>query len=77
MPIQIKVFASLAEQLNTQQAELQAGQASTVQEVWQHIAPDTPIPENVLMAVNMEYVSPDSPVSDGDEVAFFPPVTGG
>ncbi|TAN53210.1 MAG: MoaD/ThiS family protein, partial [Methylococcaceae bacterium] len=28
-------------------------------------------------AVNHEYAKPDTPVRDGDEVAFFPPVTGG
>jgi molybdopterin synthase sulfur carrier subunit len=29
------------------------------------------------VAVNQEHVSFDSPVSSDDEVAFFPPVTGG
>jgi molybdopterin synthase sulfur carrier subunit len=29
------------------------------------------------VAVNQEIVKPDCPVSDGDEVAWFPPVTGG
>lgn len=28
-------------------------------------------------AVNLEHVSFDAPVKPGDEVAFFPPVTGG
>ena len=31
----------------------------------------------VRTAVNQEYVAVDHPVTDGDEVAFFPPVTGG
>ena len=31
----------------------------------------------VRAAVNQEYVPLDHPVEDGDEVAFFPPVTGG
>ena len=29
------------------------------------------------MARNLEYVQSDSVVEDGDEIAFFPPVTGG
>lgn len=31
----------------------------------------------VRCAVNQDYAEPDSPVAAGDEVAFFPPVTGG
>ncbi len=31
----------------------------------------------VRCAVNQEYVNFDHPVAAGDEVAFFPPVTGG
>lgn len=31
----------------------------------------------VRTAVNQEYVGPDHPVRPGDEVALFPPVTGG
>lgn len=31
----------------------------------------------VRVAVNQEYVSLAAPVRSGDEVAFFPPVTGG
>ena len=31
----------------------------------------------VRVAVNQEYVGRDHPIRDGDEVALFPPVTGG
>jgi molybdopterin converting factor subunit 1 len=31
----------------------------------------------VRAAVNQDYVGFDHPVGDGDEIAFFPPVTGG
>ncbi len=31
----------------------------------------------VRVAVNQEYADPDAPVRPGDEVALFPPVTGG
>ena len=33
--------------------------------------------KNLRCAVNQRMVGFDAPVSDGDEVAFFPPVTGG
>ena len=77
MSIRVKLFASLAERLGRSEDSLDAAQISTVMDVWQAIAPDEPLPENLLMAVNMEYVSTDTAVSDGDEVAFFPPITGG
>jgi molybdopterin synthase sulfur carrier subunit len=32
---------------------------------------------NLRCAVNQQMVALDSPLGDGDEVAFFPPVTGG
>lgn len=31
----------------------------------------------VRVAVNQEYADPKDPVAEGDEVALFPPVTGG
>lgn len=31
----------------------------------------------VRAAVNQDMARPDTPIRDGDEVAFFPPVTGG
>ena len=31
----------------------------------------------IRCAVNQDYVEPEHPVAAGDEVAFFPPVTGG
>ena len=33
--------------------------------------------ETVRCAVNQDFADPDAPVRPGDEVAFFPPVTGG
>ena len=33
--------------------------------------------KNLRVAVNQQMVGPDAPVKPGDEVAFFPPVTGG
>lgn len=34
-------------------------------------------PALVRAAVNQDFATPETPVADGDEVAFFPPVTGG
>lgn len=40
---------------------------------WQRALSDS----SILVAVNQQMGAVDSPVSDGDEIAFFPPVTGG
>ena len=50
---------------------------ATVEEIWQQITGNTERPERVLVAVNQEYADFAHVVEDGDEVAFFPPVTGG
>ena len=33
--------------------------------------------KNLRCAVNQEMAGLDAPIADGDEIAFFPPVTGG
>ncbi len=33
--------------------------------------------DNLIRAVNHTVVQRDAPVADGDEIAFYPPVTGG
>ena len=33
--------------------------------------------DNIIRAVNQEVAQDNQPLADGDEVAFFPPVTGG
>ena len=77
MTIQVRFFASLRERMGRAGAELEAGAAGTVGEVWAAVAEGEPIPDNLLMAINQDYVQAHATVQDGDEVAFFPPVTGG
>lgn len=33
--------------------------------------------QRILIAINQDMVQPEAVIRDGDEVAFFPPVTGG
>lgn len=77
MTIRVKYFASLRDRLGRSEDRLSADEALTVAQVWARLWPETPLPPHTLMAVNMEYADPDRRVRDGDEVAFFPPVTGG
>ena len=77
MSIRVRYFASLREKMGRVEESLAADGIATVAELWKAVNEGLPLPENVLCAVNMEYADPDAPVVDGDEVAFFPPVTGG
>ncbi|MGC8698246.1 MAG: molybdopterin converting factor subunit 1 [Halothiobacillus sp.] len=75
MSITIKLFASLREQFGQDELTLSTT-PRTVQAAWQCVSQQSP-PANLLAAVNHDYVDFDHPLRDGDEVAFFPPVTGG
>jgi len=74
--VRVKFFASLREQFGASELNLAAQPGMSVAEVW-NAAAGQPLPDYVLMARNLEYVQSDSVVEDGDEIAFFPPVTGG
>jgi molybdopterin synthase sulfur carrier subunit len=77
MSITIQFFASLREEIGQQQISLPYESTVDVMTVWQQVTDGKSMPANTLCAINMEYVKTDTAVSDGDEVAFFPPVTGG
>ncbi len=77
MTVHIKYFASLRETLGRNSDELSISNTVTVEEIWNQVTESSQRPENILVAVNQEYAQFDHPVNDGDEVAFFPPVTGG
>ncbi len=77
MSINVQFFASLRELLGKQQATLDFSEETTVHAIWSQASGGLDLPANTLCAINLEYVKPEAIVSDGDEVAFFPPVTGG
>lgn len=75
MSIQVKFFASLRETIGV--ADTTINLARSAGEVWDIATDKAERPINVLVAINLEYAQFTSAVEDGDEVAFFPPVTGG
>ncbi len=77
MTVKVKFFASMREYLDQSELDISATDIHTVADVWDNVANGKPMPENTVCAVNLNQANPAYPVADGDEVAFFPPVTGG
>jgi molybdopterin synthase sulfur carrier subunit len=81
--INVVFFAALREQLECSELTISSENITTVadlkqrlaskNEQWQTLFGNT----SLLSAVNHELVNSDQPIKSGDEVAFFPPVTGG
>ena len=83
--IRVRYFARVREELNLAEEELPFGeQVSSVAaliawlgrergETWQKVLSQP----HLLHSVNQSLADVDHPIHEGDEVAFFPPVTGG
>jgi len=76
MNITIKYFASMRDRMGRAEDEIQVSGNATVREAWGQLSGEM-LPENTLIAVNMEYTNLEQALVDGDEIAFFPPITGG
>lgn len=77
MTITVRFFASLRESTGHREIAVDDARVETAGDAWRLATGGQPIPGNVFVAVNLEYTHLEAPVRAGDEVAFFPPVTGG
>jgi molybdopterin synthase sulfur carrier subunit len=77
MSIKVRYFASLKDLMGRSEEEIIFVNRVSVKDVLIQVSENRNIPQNILAAINMEYVEFEAKVADGDEVAFFPPVTGG
>ncbi|MBI2078600.1 MAG: MoaD/ThiS family protein [Euryarchaeota archaeon] len=86
MRIEVRLFSLLRDRAGASRVELELPPGSDLRAAAERLADERPglrallggesrLP--VLFALNREYAAPDAPLKDGDEVAFFPPVSGG
>ena len=77
MSIAVKYFANLRELIGREGDDIEHKDGLTAQDVWNQVKGDLDESTPFLAAINMEYSSNDTVVKDGDEIAFFPKVSGG
>jgi molybdopterin synthase catalytic subunit len=79
--VHLKLFAVYRERVGARALDLELPEGATAGAALaalqaRHPAV-TPLRDQTVYAVNEEYASPDTPLHEGDEVAFIPPVSGG
>ncbi|MDA9689768.1 MoaD/ThiS family protein [Betaproteobacteria bacterium] len=84
MHLKIFFFAELKERMNREFIETDFQEVKNIRELQEKLEENFEVlrgcfAEDKLIktALNHEYCSSDAELRDGDEVAFFPPVTGG
>lgn len=76
--VKVRYFASLREQRGVGEEALELEAGLCLGALWERLARRHGLPrQQVLMALNHAYAKPQRQLAAGDEVAFFPPVTGG
>jgi molybdopterin synthase catalytic subunit len=81
MQVKLLFFATLKDIVGVRQLQVDMPAGATVGDLLTHLEAAYPRMKDyrpvVLTAVNEEYVDQRTPIRDGDEVAIFPPVSGG
>ena len=77
----VKLFARLRELVGAGDLTIEVPGGTTVADVWAAVVAAHPAAgayaRSMSCAVNLDYARMTTTVSDGDEVAFLPPVSGG
>ena len=81
MRVRVELFGRAATQSGEREVAVEVPEGATLREAAVALVEQFPvlhwIPEICRPARNLEYARWDDPVSDGDEVSFIPPVSGG
>ncbi len=81
MKARVRLFARLSELAGTRETEVELGEGLSAGDAYRLLCRRYPplagYAHSLMYAVNAEYVSPEHPLADGDELALIPPVSGG
>jgi molybdopterin synthase catalytic subunit len=81
MKVTVKLFARLREIVGEGRLEQELGEGATVEDLLRTLQAAYPglaqVTARTIVSVNQEFATPDSLLRDGDDVAIFPPVSGG
>jgi molybdopterin converting factor subunit 1 len=81
MKVKVRLFAGLADLVGARMVEVDLRNGATVADLREELARQypavAPFMATLVCAVNEEYVPSDQRVSEGDEIALIPPVSGG
>lgn len=81
MKVKIRLFATLKDRAGNDHIQIDLPDSSTVEQMLTAVAADhpklAPALPTALVAVNKAFASMHTPIVAGDEVALFPPVSGG
>jgi len=81
MRVTVRLFARLRDLAGSGELVRDVPVPATVESVWRALVADLPAlrdyERTMSVAVNADYSKMSATVSDGDEVAFLPPVSGG
>jgi molybdopterin converting factor subunit 1 len=81
MVITVRFFATLRDRAGDETVDLELPNEASVRHLLARLAEDypalDPALDSTLVAVNHEFAFHEDPLADGDEVALFPPVSGG
>jgi MoaE-MoaD fusion protein len=81
MKVQVRLFARYREAAGYDRVELELPDGGTAEAAWEAVSHRFPVlgPYRpfTLFALRNDYVQPDHPLREGDELCLFPPVSGG
>ncbi len=84
LQIGVRLFAGLREAAGWGERDLEIPAGATPRTLWRHLGLASPpaseageLPKELRVAINQAFATPDTPLADGDELAFLPPISGG